>query len=92
MTAPIYRFSGYHARTAFQAKALQSGFKGALKPGFGPRALLNPAGWGAVGGGLKVVLQQRKLRGMGIHALAVAALLRVFLSACFGARQSFVSG
>ena len=46
-------------------------------------------------GGLQAVLQQRKLRGMSVRArcrCAVAALLRVFLSACFGARQSFVSG
>ena len=37
------------------------------------------------------MLQQRELRGMGVRVRAVAALLRVFLSACFGARQSFVS-
>jgi len=37
------------------------------------------------------VLQQRELRGVSVRVRAVAALLRVFLSACFGARQSFVS-
>ena len=34
------------------------------------------------------MLQQRELRGMGVRVRAVAALLRVFLSAFFGARQS----
>lgn len=48
--------------TAFQAKALQSGFKGALKPGFGPKALLNPVGWGAVVD-LQTGLSQEVLRG-----------------------------
>ena len=40
-------------------------------------------------GGLQTVLQQRELRGLSVRVRAVAALLRVFLSACFGARQSF---
>jgi len=37
------------------------------------------------------VLQQRELRGLRARAHAAAALLRVFLSACFGIRQFFVS-
>ena len=38
------------------------------------------------------MLQQRELRGLSVRVRAVAELLRVFLSACFGTRQSFVSG
>ena len=34
------------------------------------------------------MLQQRELRGMSVRVRAVAALLRVFLSACFGALVS----
>ena len=43
-------------------------------------------------GGLHAVLQQSELRGLSVHVRAVTALLRVFLCACFGARQSFVLG